>query len=126
MLTASCTVASAVFFSHWRPVNQSVSVPSPLSSNRARSQVVPVPLAFVCSLDQVAAYFVTHLPAATRPDSTLIWYHFTMLFCTQLANVPAAFARSAWHFSSNGSTLACVAPTVTIRTAPPIAAAEQF
>src|SRR5262245_25687247 len=62
-LSLSCTVASSVFFSHWSPVSSSVTVPSPLSRNRATSQGVPVPLALASSFVHAARYLPRHFNA---------------------------------------------------------------
>src|SRR5438093_10009999 len=66
LLSASCGLPKVMvpsrlsFFSHWRPVELSVTVPSPLSRNRAASHVDPVPLALVCNFAQALANLTEH------------------------------------------------------------------
>src|SRR5262249_16073783 len=63
----SWTLPSSRFCSHQRPVNRSVTVPSPLSTSSAPSHVDPVPFALPCSRTSIRAYTSAHLPA-------LSWY----------------------------------------------------
>src|SRR5689334_18799741 len=59
LLSWLCTDASVVFFSQTRSVSESLTVPSPLSTNREREQEVPGNL--VWSLGQTCWYAIAHL-----------------------------------------------------------------
>src|SRR5262249_48094315 len=121
-LSASCGFAALLapsslrFFSHSRPVRLSVTVPSPLSTNRSAAHGVPGNC--LCSCCHFSAYLTRHLEADLRKTMLVPFVSSSARVpCWQSAYAPAAFRRADSHWFLGGTACAgAAAEAVSITT----------